>query len=200
MNNQKYFDIMREIKDVSFATVDKDGHPQVRIIDIMFTEDEKLYFVTARGKSFYRELMDSKEVAVAGMNKAWQTVRLSGKVKQVEQNLLERVFAENPSMNSVYPGKSRYILEVFCLYEGQGEFFDLGKDSVFRKSFDFGNAVCEKKGFQITNRCIGCGSCEKNCPQHCIDAGEPYVIEQSHCLHCGLCSECCPVDAVTGRE
>ena len=30
-------------------------------------------------------------------------------------------------MKGVYPGESRYILEPFCIEEGEAEFFDLGK-------------------------------------------------------------------------
>ena len=51
--------ILRDIKDVAFATVDDRGMPQVRIIDVMLVEDEKLYFCTARGKEFYHQLMVS---------------------------------------------------------------------------------------------------------------------------------------------
>ena len=42
MNAQKCLEILRKIKDVSFATVDEKGLPQVRIIDVMIVEDEKL--------------------------------------------------------------------------------------------------------------------------------------------------------------
>lgn len=42
MNAQKCLDILREIKDVAFATVDAKGLPQIRIIDVMIVEDEKL--------------------------------------------------------------------------------------------------------------------------------------------------------------
>lgn len=48
--------MLREIKDVAFATVDEDGEPQVRIIDVMLVDDDKLYFCTARGKDFYSQL------------------------------------------------------------------------------------------------------------------------------------------------
>lgn len=196
MNNQKYFDMIREIKDAAFATVDRDGHPQVRIIDVMFVEDEKLYFVTARGKDFYRELTDAGEVAVTGLNKEWQTIRLSGKIKKEDQRLLDRVFEQNPSMNDVYPGESRYILDVFCLYEGDGEFFDLGQEPIHRQSFSFGKDKAKQKGFRITGRCTGCGLCQKDCPQQCIREGAPYEIIGRHCLHCGLCAEKCPVNAI----
>ena len=35
MKAQDCLDILREIKDVAFATVDEKGKPQVRIIDVM---------------------------------------------------------------------------------------------------------------------------------------------------------------------
>lgn len=53
MNIKECLNILREIKDISFATVDENNHPQVRIIDVMLVENEKLYFCTARGKDFY---------------------------------------------------------------------------------------------------------------------------------------------------
>ena len=56
MNAQDCLQILREIKDVAFATVDEHGWPQIRIIDVMLVEAEKLYFCTARGKEFYEQL------------------------------------------------------------------------------------------------------------------------------------------------
>ena len=44
MSAAKYLKILRKIKDVAFATVDEEGKSQVRIIDIMIAEGEKLYF------------------------------------------------------------------------------------------------------------------------------------------------------------
>ena len=40
MNVQRCLDILREIKDVAFATVDENGFPQIRIIDVMIVENE----------------------------------------------------------------------------------------------------------------------------------------------------------------
>lgn len=115
---ETYFKMLREMRDVVFSTVAEDGTPRARIIDVMLTEGEKLYFLTAAGKDFYEELMRTGRVAVAGLNSSWETVRVWGKVRNVGQDLLGRIFEENPSMNNVYPGDSRYILEVFCLEEG----------------------------------------------------------------------------------
>ena len=117
MNVQRCLDILREIKDVAFATVDENGFPQIRIIDVMIVENEKLYFCTARGKDFYHQIITNGQVAITGMNKEFQMVRLNGKAKKLEENRkwIDRIFEENPSMNAVYPDESRYVLEAFCI-------------------------------------------------------------------------------------
>lgn len=201
MNIQNCLEILREIKDVAFATVDENGEPQVRIIDVMIIEKEKFYFCTARGKEFYQQLTASGNVAVTGLNQKWQMVRLSGKAYRLaeQKKWIDRIFEENPSMKEVYPGESRYILEPFCINNGQVEFFDLGKHPICRESFTLGDTKPKLKGFEITDVCIGCGKCEANCPQHCISSDTPYEIHQEHCLHCGLCYENCPVQAIKKR-
>lgn len=201
MTGQDCLQILREIKDVAFATVDGSGMPHVRIIDVMIVEDEKLYFCTARGKEFYEELIDSKNVGITGMNKKYQSVRLHGTVKKLEEQKywIDRIFQENPAMQGVYPGESRYILEAFCVEEGEVEFFDLGKEPINRAYFTLGMKTEIKQGYEITESCIGCGKCKAECPQQCIIKETPYKIEQSHCLHCGLCFENCPANAIRKR-
>ena len=198
MNAMNCLQILRDVKDVAFATVDKNGHPQVRIIDVMIVENEKLYFCTARGKDFFQQLSANDQVAVTGMNKEYQMVRLSGKARRLslQHEWIDRIFEENPSMNDVYPGDSRYILEPFCIADGEVEFFDLGQAPIVRESFRLGNYVCPENGFEITNQCIQCGKCERICPQQCI---KNFTINQKHCLHCGLCVEECPIGAIKKR-
>ena len=198
MDARDCFKVLREIKDVSFATVDRHGHPQVRIIDIMLAEGEKLYFLTARGKDFYQELTEHAQIAVCAMTNDYEMIRLNGDIiKMKEQKYwIDKIFEYNPVMNDVYPGDSRYVLEPFCIDKGTVEYFNLGCTPIHRESFPFGSARQEKKGFCITDACIGCGKCTENCPQKCICSGEPYRIQQENCLHCGLCMETCPAGAV----
>ena len=94
MDARDCFKVLREIKDVSFATVDRHGHPQVRIIDIMLAEGEKLYFLTARGKDFYQELTEHAQIAVCAMTKDYEMIRLNGDIiKMKEQkNWIDKIF------------------------------------------------------------------------------------------------------------
>lgn len=202
MNAQDCLQILRDVKDAAFATVDENGLPQIRMIDVMLAENEKIYFCTARGKDFYAQLMRSGHIAVTALNKEFQMVRLSGTAKKLTEQKywIDRIFKENPGMNSVYPNESRYILEPFCIANANIEFFDLGKNPINRENFTIGNKKEQKKGFEISASCIGCGKCRKICPQQCIDLGKPYKINQNHCLHCGLCFENCPVKAIAARS
>ena len=122
------------VRDCVFATIDRNGLSAVRIIDVMLVEEGRLFFCTARGKDFYAELLANSAVAVTGLNDKWQTVRLMGRAERLadaeQHTMIDRIFEENPSMNEVYPGETRYILEAFVIAEGSIEFFDLGKSPI----------------------------------------------------------------------
>ena len=190
--------ILKEIKDVVFSTVDEYGKPKSRIIDVMIIENEKLYFCTARGKDFYKQLVNDGEVSITGMNSEYKMVRLEGKANKLEdqKEWIDRIFNENPSMNSVYPSDSRYILEAFCIEDAIIEFMDLNVEPINRKSFAIGEKQVKERGYVINEDCIECGICKENCPTKCIEEGVPYFINHNNCLHCGLCYESCPVSAI----
>jgi ferredoxin len=52
--------------------------------------------------------------------------------------------------------------------------------------------------FFITEKCIGCGACARQCPANCI-SGEiktRHVIDQTKCLKCGACERTCKFHAI----
>ncbi|AFS79906.1 iron hydrogenase HydB [Gottschalkia acidurici 9a] len=55
--------------------------------------------------------------------------------------------------------------------------------------------------FYITDKCIGCTKCARQCPASCIDGKvkERHVINTSACVKCGACADVCPVNAVIKR-
>ena len=50
----------------------------------------------------------------------------------------------------------------------------------------------------ITDNCIGCTKCKRNCPVDAIkgELKQLHVIDQSKCIKCGLCIDNCPKNAI----
>lgn len=194
--------LQQDIHSTVFATVDENGLPQTCVIDLMLFDKNGLYFLTAKGKKFYERLMEHGYVAVSGMKgqdtRSTVAISLRGKVKSIGQAKLDEIFEKNSYMATIYPNpKSRSALEVFCIYEAEGEYFDLGQNPVYRQNFAYGGAAIHETGYQIDkSKCIGCQGCRSVCPVQCISKEVPREIDRSRCLHCGNCFRICPVKAV----
>ncbi len=197
--------IVREIHTTVVATVDDEGLPVTAAIDMMDCDENSLYFLTAKGKSFYDRLIKRGFLALTGMKgedtMSSVAVSIRGKVRELGYDRIPALFEKNPYMHEIYPTEdSMKALTAFQIYEGYGEWFDLSKKPIERAFFTFGGGTQKTEGYYITDACIGCGSCAAVCPQNCIlTDGIPHVIEQEHCLHCGNCMEACPVGAVERR-
>ena len=189
---------------LAFATVDENGGPQIRNISAIHYEVEAMYFFTAKGKDFCRQLLSDGRVQVLGYTKYKEMIRLSAKARPVgeaeQKNWIDMIFKEQPYLSNVYPGDTRKLAGmVFEIADAEIEYFNLGVNPIFRESYTIGRGNITEKGYWITDACIGCGSCTEHCPQRCIKAGTPYQIQQEHCLHCGNCHAACPVQAVEKR-
>lgn len=195
----------KEIHSVIMATVDENGLPVTCAIDIMDSDENGLYFLTAKGKGFYDRLKKNEYAALTGMKGsdtlACVAVSIRGKVQEIGNAPLQRLFEKNPYMNEIYPTEqSQQALTIFQLYEGNGEWFDLSKKPIERISFTIGNQEKAMQGYEITNKCTGCNACKAVCPQNCIDfTVMPAMIRQENCLHCGNCFTVCPKKAVVRR-
>ena len=194
--------IVSEIHTTIVATVDDEGLPVTAAIDMMDSDENGLYFLTAKGKGFYDRLKKRGFLALTAI-KGQDTmssvaVSIRGKVRELGYERIPALFEKNPYMHQIYPTEdAMHALTAFQIYEGTGEWFDLSKKPIERASFTFGGAQNKQEGFFITDACIGCESCIAVCPQNCIDSAiVPFHIEQTHCLHCGNCMTACPVEAV----
>ena len=197
--------IVNEIHTTIVATVDDEGLPITAAIDMMDSDDNSLFFLTAKGKGFYDRLKKRGFLALTAI-KGQDTmssvaVSIRGKVRELGYERIPALFEKNPYMHQIYPTEvAMHALTAFQVYEGTGEWFDLSKKPIERASFSFGGAQGKQEGFFITEACIGCGSCVAVCPQNCIEKKHiPFQIKQDHCLHCGNCMTVCPNGAVQKR-
>ena len=98
METKDYLKILKEeIHSTVIATVDREGLPVARVIDIMLVDDNSLYFITEKGKEFYHQLTEKPYVAISGMcggegtmNK--KAISIRGKVRNIGSSRLGGFF------------------------------------------------------------------------------------------------------------
>lgn len=201
MTGKQYIKMLvEEFHSTTVATLGTDGHPQTRVIDMMLWDEQGIYFLTAKGKAFYDQLIQQKYVAISAV-KNQKSISLRGKINNIGSKKLDEIFEKNTYMQKIYPKDTRSALNVFCLYEASGEFFDISDPSnVTRDSITIGEAKRKVSGYFVGSKCIGCKLCYSVCPQKCIDiTSKPVVIDQNHCLHCGRCEQACPMQTIEKR-
>ena len=86
---KKYIDLFRQVKIATAATVDAQGHPQARIINVMLSEDDGMYIVTSKGKPFYKQLVETGEIALAAMCPDCQSLKFTGRLRVVGKAWVE---------------------------------------------------------------------------------------------------------------
>lgn len=192
--------LVEQIHSAVVATIGADGHPQTRVIDMMLWDDRGIYFLTAKGKVFYEQLMEQNYISMSATKDKY-SVSLRGEITNIGSEKLDEIFERNSYMQKIYPADTRSALEVFVVYKAEGEFFDIHDPShVTRDRFVIGDVEEKQKGYFVGEGCIGCKLCYSVCPQKCIDISKiPVVIEQNHCLHCGRCAEICPKQIIEKR-
>ena len=134
---------------LAFATVDSDGAPQIRNISAIHYEPDALYFFTARGKNFCKELLEDGRVQILCYTKYKEMIRLSGKAYAVsdEEQIkwIDKIFEEQLYLANVYPGDTRNIGIIFCIDKAEIEYFNLGVNPIFRETYRLGDVKLKEK-------------------------------------------------------
>ena len=141
---------MQLVGVLAFATVDSEGAPQIRNISAIHYEKNALYFFTARGKNFCKELLEDGRVQILCYTKYKEMIRLSGKAyaaaEEEQEKWRNQIFEEQPYLANVYPGDTRNIGIIFCIDTAEIEYFNLGVNPIFRETYLLGNAQKKEKG------------------------------------------------------
>ena len=124
---EKYLGYLVErIHTTVLSTNGEDGYPHTCAVDMMYLDDEGVYFLTAVGKDLYRRLRADGRVSLTGIrgDDTLSSVALSlvGKVEEVGPSNLPKLLEANPYMSDIYPTEeSRRALTVFRIFRGNGE-------------------------------------------------------------------------------
>ena len=90
--------IVEQIHSTVVATVDKNGLPVTCVIDMMYADENGLYFLTAKGKNFYQRLKDNGYIALSGMKgentMKCTAVSVRGKVRECGADMLSVLLEE----------------------------------------------------------------------------------------------------------
>lgn len=76
---------------------------------MMLLDDKGIYFLTAKGKAFYAQLMEQGYIALSAA-KGKVSVSLRGKIRNIGKEKLDEIFEKNTYMQSIYPGDTRDAL------------------------------------------------------------------------------------------
>ena len=89
MRTNDYLKLLVEnLHSATVATIGSDGHPQTRTIDMMLWDEHGVYFLTAKGKAFYTQLMEQGYIALTA-TKGKRSVSLRGKVQNIGSERLD---------------------------------------------------------------------------------------------------------------
>ena len=107
---QKYLKILVEdIHSTTVATIGADGHPQTRVIDMMLYDEKGVYFLTAKGKVFYEQLMEQQYIAISAI-KDKMAISLRGKIKNIGYEKLDEIFEKNKYIQMIQEVHYKYFV------------------------------------------------------------------------------------------
>lgn len=136
-NMKEILQFLTTNKDFSLATVDKNGLPRVRIIQLMKIKDNVLYFATAKNKELYQQLVDNSNCELAALHNNVSLRITSKALFDVEKEIQEEIFEDNIILEKIYKSLDNPELCFFRLLVSKVEIFDLNQLPPKRDFYSF---------------------------------------------------------------
>lgn len=183
---------------LAFATVDSEGAPQIRNISAIHYETDAIYFLTARGKNFCKELQEDGRVQILCYTKYKEMIRMSGRAYEVSDDeqikWRDMIFEEQPYLANVYPQDTREICTIFCIDKADIEYFNLGVNPIFREIYHMGDGIIDKSAEENSTIENQRNTKDRNSKNNVTKSQKPqkgYYITDA-CIGCGNCLSKCP--------
>ncbi|MBG9977369.1 pyridoxamine 5'-phosphate oxidase family protein [Ruoffia tabacinasalis] len=141
MEYKKYLTLLQDdIGAAVFSTVDSEGLPQARYINVGVGNEKGIFFMTSPKTGFYQQLEAKPEVSITGMaksEKGIEVIRVSGSIRKVGKEHLKEILKDNPYVNDVYPDEAdQQSVQAFQLFKGHGKYQHLQNKIVEHFEFD----------------------------------------------------------------
>lgn len=219
MNIADIYKLFEDIGVLTFSTMNGD-EVMSRAAHFNGFDEEGIYFRTMWNKPFARQLVKTGKVTVFGITDTrilshdenyvpefppGYTVRLVGEVKPLSEQEVRDKAKTNEAMKLAEFDMDKYTAMKkgnFVIHKAKVEIFDFDfackhrDHKLLRTRMAFGGMKYNEAGPIITDSCIECGLCEKECTFKAIEAGSPFKVNASKCDDCGACIEVCPVKAI----
>ncbi len=105
-----------------FLGTEDGDQPEVRPIGIFKEYDGKLYTAVGKHKNVYRQIQKNPRVVLCAMKNRSDWVRVRAVAVDAPQEIVDRVFEENPGLRNLYNEENGHELGVLELTDGEVEF------------------------------------------------------------------------------
>ncbi len=193
-----YIQLLLDMRSYVVATIDFNGNPVTRSVDIVYYDKNGVYFIVAKTSELYKELAEQKHISLYGL-KGKVHITLNGCLEMVGNEFVGKIFSKNTHLKDKYPSNLMDIIEVFRAYNAKGMYSELADaDNTVNKSFAVAVDKPKPNTLYVNDDCIGCAICYSICPKQCINIlNTPVKINSKHCIQCGECEKVCPVSAIS---
>lgn len=129
----------QDIKAMVFSTVDSEGNPHARYINVGVANESGIFFMTSKQTRFYQQLKENPKVAITAKSEDGyliQVVRIEGEARELGRDQLEEVLEGNEYVKYVYPTKEEQsTVQVFQVYKGKAFYQSLTQGHKYTFSF-----------------------------------------------------------------
>ena len=111
---------LKEARTFYLATENGD-QPEIRPIGVLQEYDGVLYTAVGKHKNVYKQIQANPKICIVAMNKgSW--VRVRATAADAPQEIVDKVFADNPFLKTMYNEETGRELGVLALTDGEVEF------------------------------------------------------------------------------
>jgi pyridoxamine 5'-phosphate oxidase len=117
-------EFIKKARTFFLGTTDGD-QPEVRPIGVFQEYDGKIYTAVGQHKKVYAQTQKNPKVVIVALGEGGKWIRLRAVAKDAPQEIVDKVFADNPFLKSIYNDESGLKLGVLELTNATVEYCNM---------------------------------------------------------------------------